>query len=384
MSDKLPRRQFFYAVATLIGMIVGAGTFGLPYVAAQSGFWLSCFYLLFLGLAVLLVHLIYGEVVLRTNASHRLVGYAAKYLGPKAKVLAFGTLLFEYYGALLVYLILGGSFFKTLFGFIWSGPAWFWPVVFFLLGAGAVIGGLKTVERSEFFITGLLLLTVAVLLVKGWPQVSLANFSATNWPQFFLPYGIFLFALAGSAAVPEMRQILRGQEKKLSRAIFWGTFIPIVLYFLFILVVAGVSGPATTENAFDGLLPHFGPGVLYLGAIFGILAVFTSFLVLGLSLKNVFCEDYKLKKPLAYFLTFSVPLLVYFSGLKNFILIIGLVGAVASGLDGLLTVLVFLRARKAGDRRPEYHLPWARPAAGFLMIIFLLGLIYQFIYLSVK
>jgi hypothetical protein len=83
-------------------------------------------------------------------------------------------------------------------------------------------------------------------------------------------------------------------------------------------------------------------------------------------------------------LVFSVPLLAYFSGLRDFIFVVGLVGAVASGLDGLLTVLIFLRARKTGDRRPEYRLPLARPMAGFLMIVFILGLIYQFIYLSVK
>ncbi|MDD2730739.1 MAG: aromatic amino acid transport family protein [Candidatus Portnoybacteria bacterium] len=384
MADKSPR-QFFYAVAALIGMIVGAGTFGLPYIAAQSGFWLSFFYLSLLGLAALLVHLIYGEIVLRTDGQHRLVGYAEKYLGKRAKVAATSILLFEYYGALLVYLILGGSFLKSIFGFFWSGaPVWFWPLVFFLLGIGAIIGGLKSFERSEFLMSGLLLLAVAALAVKGWPQVSLNNFSATVWPKFFLPYGVFLFALAGSAAIPEIRHILRGQERKISRAIFWGTVIPIVLYFLFIFVVVGISGPATTESAFEGLAPYLGREIIYFGAVFGLLAVFTSFLVLGWSLKNVFDKDYKIKKTWGYFLVFSVPLLAYFSGLRDFIFVVGLVGAVASGLDGLLTVLIFLRARKTGDRRPEYRLPLARPIAGFLMIIFILGLTYQFIYLSVK
>jgi len=384
MIKQTPRRQFIFAVATLIGMIVGAGTFGLPYVSVQSGFWLSFFYLFILGAAVWLVHLIYGEIILRTQSSFRLVGYTAYYLGNKAKILATFVLFFEYYGALLAYLILGGNFLRILFSFIWQGPEWFWSLIFYFLGILAVIKGLKTVERSELFMAGFLLLMVGVLLIKGWNWISLNNFSATNWSKFFLPYGVFLFALAGSAAVPEMRQIMRGEEKRIGQAIFWGTFIPVILYFLIIFAVVGISGPATTENALEGLMPYLGKGVLFFGSIFGVLAVFTSFLVLSLSLKNIFHQDYKIKPIFSYFLTFSLPLLAYFAGLKDFILVIGLVGAIASSLDGLLMVLIFLKARKKGDRQPEFSLSYPRLAAGFLMMIFFLGLIYQFVYFSTK
>lgn len=383
--------HFFYAVAILVGMIVGAGTFGLPYVFSQAGFIVGFFYLVILGAAVMLVHLFYGEIVLRTNQPHRLVGYAAKYLGSGAKKIVTPVILFEYYGALLAYLILGGKFLAIIFAPLEAkfltglGSAeFFWVMVFFLLGAAAIFWRLRRVATSEFFMTILLLLAAIVLLVKAAPLINFNNFQTLNLSKFFLPYGVILFALAGSAAVPEMRQVLEGQERKLKRAIFWGTLIPIILYFLFAAVVVGVTGQLTSEEAIAGLVPYFGGWVIILGAIFGFLAVFTSFIVLGVAVRKIYQHDYKIKSLISFLLACFVPLFGYLLGFKNFILIIGFVGAIASGLDGILTVLIYFRAKKAGDRQPEYSLAGAKILGSLLIFVFTLGLIYQFIYLSGK
>jgi len=376
--------QFFYAVAMLVGMIVGAGTFGLPYVFSQAGFMVGFFYLIILGAAVMLVHLFYGEIVLRTSQPHRLVGYAAKYLGSGAKKIVTLIILFEYYGALLAYLILGGRFLAIIFGRWLDGSEFFWTIVFFLLGAAAIFWRLRRVAVSEFFMTVLLLLAATVLLVKGAPLVNFNNFQTLNLSKFFLPYGVILFALAGSAAVPEMRQVLAGQERKFKKAIFWGTLIPIILYFLFAAVVVGVTGRLTSEEAIGGLVPHLGSWVIILGAVFGFLAVFTSFIVLGVAVRKIYQHDYKIKSLISFLLACFIPLFGYLLGFKNFILIIGFVGAIVSGLDGILTILIYFKAKKLGDRRPEYSLAGAKILGGSLILIFTLGLIYQFVYLSGK
>lgn len=363
---------------------MGAGTFGIPYVMTQSGFGLGFFYLALIFFAVLSVHLFYGEIILRTDQPHRLVGYAEKYLGNGVKKIVTFTILIEYYGALLVYLILGGEFLKIIFGRWFGGSEFIWVIIFFLLGTAAILCRLKTIARSEFFMTLLLLATVAVLLIKGAPLINFHYFRGIDLKNFFLPYGVILFAMAGAAAIPEMRQILKGQERKLKTAIFWGTLIPAVVYLLFAFVVVGVTGSQTTTDAISGLVPRLGEWVVGLGAVFGILAVVTSYIVLGLSLKNIFNQDYKIAGSVSYLLVCLVPLIAYFLGLNNFILIIGLVGAVASGLDGILTVLIYRRAKKLGGRQPEYSLKYFKILGSFLIAIFALGLIYQLVYLVVK
>lgn len=374
--------KFLYAVVILIGMIVGAGTFGLPYVFSQAGFGIGFFYLLIIALAVVMVHLFYGEIILRTEQPHRLVGYGAKYLGRRAKKIVTFTLLFEYYGALLAYLILGGQFLSIIFGKWFGGSELFWALIFFLVGALGIFWRLNTLAKNELWMVTLLLLAIIVLLVKGAPLIQLANFSNINFAKFFLPYGVILFAMAGSAAIPEMRQILQGQEKNLKPAIFWGTFIPAILYFLLALVVVGVSGAQTSEEAIKGLVPYLGEWVIIIGAIFGILAVYTSFLVLGVAIKKIYQHDYRLKSSWSFLLACVIPLAAYLFGLKNFILIIGFIGAVFSGLDGILTMAIYFKARRRGERRPEYRMPWAKVLGILLIALFAFGIVYQFIYLA--
>ncbi len=376
------RYKFFCAVAVLFGMIVGAGTFGIPYVFAQAGFLSGFFYLLILGGTAMLVHLSYGEIILRTNQPHRLVGYAAKYLGSRAKKITTFVLLVQYYGALLAYLILGGQFLAIVFSAWLTGSEIWWVLIFFTLGALGIFGKLNTLARSELLMTGILLLAVVILLVMGASHIKFANFNSINFSKFFLPYGVILFAMAGAAAVPEMRQILQGQEKKLKSAIILGTLVPAVLYLLFALVVVGVTGSHTTQEAIEGLVPYLGRWVIILGAIFGFFAVYTSFLVLGVATKKIYQQDYKMRGTWAFLLACLVPLATYLVGFKDFILIIGFVGAVFSGLDGILTIWIYFKARRAGDRQSEYHLRYAKFWGVALILLFMLGIIYQIFYLS--
>ncbi|MBU2265261.1 hypothetical protein KJ784_03705 [Patescibacteria group bacterium] len=372
--------QIICAVAVLIGTIVGAGAFGLPFVMAQSGWSLGFFYLIILTGAVILVHLAYGEIILRTSQAHCLVGYAGKYLGQRAKIFTTLVAFVEYYGSLLAYIILGGEFLRIIFSRWLGGSPDAWVFIFFILAAAAVGSGLKFISGSELVMTLALIGIMALLAIKSWPLVDYHNFMPVNWANWFLPYGVILFALSGSVAVPEMRQILKGQEKKLKTTIFLGTLISAVVYLIFAWAVVGVSGQQTSEDAILGLVPHLGNRVVLLGATFGVLAVFTSFIALGLNLKNTYRRDYHLSGGLSFILTCTIPLLAYWLGIKSFILVIGFVGAVAAGLDGIITILIYLKAKRQGDRRPEYSLSNAKFLSGFLIFIFSLGLIAALIF----
>lgn len=375
MSEIFKKYRLICAVAVLIGTIVGAGTFGLPFVMAQAGWGLGIFYLIVLTGVVILIHLAYGEIVLRTSQAHCLVGYAGKYLGQWAKVFATLVTFVEYYGSLLAYIILGGEFLRIIFGGWLGGSQDAWVFIFFLLAALAVSGGLRLVAGSELVMTLALLGTVGLLIFKSWPLVAYQNFAAINWSNWLLPYGVMLFALSGSVAVPEMRQVLKGQERKLKTTILLGTLISAVIYLGFTWAVVGVSGQRTSEDAILGLVPYLGSWVVLIGAIFGVLAVFTSFIALGLNLKNIFHRDYHLNGFLSFALTCVIPLAAYWLGIKSFILVIGFIGGVAAGLDGLITVAIYLRSKRQGDRRPEYSLSHAKFLSGFLILIFSLGLL---------
>jgi tyrosine-specific transport protein len=375
-------KNFFYALSSLIGMIIGVGIFGIPYALAQAGFLIGFFYLVFLCLVVLAVHLSYGEIILRTQHDCRLVGYGQTYLGGRGKAAATGIVIFQFYGAMLAYIIAGGHFLSIIFSRFFGGTDFSWALVFFVFGALAILFGLKAVSASEFLMTILLLALAAFFILRGAPFVSLENLKGFNLMKFFLPYGVIFFSLTGGAAVPELRHILRGQEQKIKKVIILGTLIPAVIYILFALVVVGTTGEGTSEDAISGLIPYLGQNIIFLGAVFGFLAVITSFLMLGLNLRKMFQLDYKLNRLLAWALACFVPLIVFLAGFNDFILVIGLIGAVAGGFEGIMTILIYIKAKKMGDRQPEYSLKLNKIFIWGFVLLFALGIIYQFVYLA--
>lgn len=374
-------KNFFFALSTLIGMIIGVGIFGIPYCFAQAGFLTGIFYLIFLTGVVLLIHLFYGEVILRTQQECRLVGCGQIYLGVPGKRLTTAIVIFQFYGAMLAYIIAGGHFLNIIFNRFLGGTDFSWALIFFIFGALAILLGLRAVALSEFLMTVLLLAIAAFFILRGAPLINFENFKTLNLMKFFLPYGVVFFSLTGGAAVPEIRQILKGHEQQLKKVIIFGTLIPAVIYFFFALTVVGIGGQATSKDAISGLIPYLGQNIVVLGAIFGFLAVITSFLVLGLNMRKVFQLDYKLKKIWAWLLACFVPLAAYLVGFKDFIVVIGLIGAVAGGLEGITTILIYVKAKKMGDRQPEYSLKPAKVVLLGLALIFILGVVYQFVYL---
>lgn len=90
-----------------VGMLFGAGVFALPYSILQAGvFWGAVYFIIALFLTIV-SHLLYGEITFLTEGTHRFTGYARIHLGRFAKILALLSVLFGYYGTLLIYGLLG-------------------------------------------------------------------------------------------------------------------------------------------------------------------------------------------------------------------------------------------------------------------------------------
>ncbi len=370
------------AVATLAGTIIGVGMFGLPYAASQAGFKLTLIYLFLLGIIVTVVHLIYGEIVLRTKEKHRLPGYAQTYLGrwgrTAASVIFFTTL----YLALLAYLLIGGEFLRVILSGWWNISSAAGVILVAVFGFGVVFKGLKLTGFLEFALTTLLIGLILGLAGYAFKFAETANFSLLeSGGDVFLPYGLILFALAGGSAIPEIQNFFRtGRKNYLKWAIILGTFIPVLIYGVFITAVLGISGPATSTEAVKGLLPYFGPTLIKYAALVGFLAVITSFFTIGLNIKNSLIFDFKFPRALSFLFTAGAPLVLFFYGFKNFISILSFSGAVLGGLEGLLLILIWRQARRRSTRAPEYSLQLGTGLQLILALVFLAGLVYEILY----
>lgn len=367
--------SFFLGISVLFGTIVGAGMFALPYVFARSGIVVSAAWLGAIGGVMALLHVCYGEVCLRTEGRHRLVGYAAMYLGRWGKALATLSAFVGTVGALLAYTILGGIFGRALFGSVLPWPVQTFAILFWFFCSLLVLQRGRSIAKAEFVMNSVLLAGMLLLVSLALPKINLGLLPAVDARFLFLPYGIFLFALSGGSAIPELVDLLKTpSEKRSLKSIVIACFLLVTaLYLLFSLAVAGASGSATSPDAIAGLGHVLGEGAVALGSFIGLLAVATSFVVLGEYLKHTFAYDYGMRPAVSFACAMGVPLLLFLLGMQEFISVIGVTGTVMGVAEGILILILFQRARTIGRRIPEYSVALGGAASLFIGLALLGG-----------
>lgn len=376
-------RNFLYAIATLVGTIIGVGIFGLPYAFAKAGFFIGLIQLILLAGVIIITHLVFGEIILRTKEKHSLPGYINKYLGKRWEVLISFSVLIGIFGAMVAYILVGGTFLEVLirqfvdYSFITSNGFY---VVFWLILTVLILLGLKTMEVFEFVTAIVLFAAIGIIVIFSAPYINFENLKTFQSLDFFLPYGVILFSLVGTAAIPEVREILVGEERKMKSVIILGVLIPTVIYAIFTFVITGVTGPFTSPEAIIGLAEVVKGPIYIVGALFGVLAIATSYITFGYYLYETFLYDFGISRNISHVLIAIVPIVFVFLGWKNFIAIISFLGAVMGGFEGIAMILAYLKAKKMGDRVPEYSLKIPHFIYYFLMLIFILGIIYTFVY----
>ena len=366
------------AVSMLSGTIIGVGFFSLPYIASKTGIWIMLGYFLVLGPLSILIHSLFGKVALATPDFFRFPSYVRIHLGSIAEKFAFVSTIFGLFGAILAYLIVGGEFLTNLLSPIFGGGNFIYTILYFLSGALLIFFGVKAISKIEFWAVILFFLILVIFFIKGFPHINLANLfpgvslgnGILGIGDWFLPYGAILFSLSGASLIPEVEEILGQKKHLLNKVIIVSILIAILIYLSFIFLVLGVSGSRTTESAITGLRGFLGNSIFNLGLFFGILTTFTSFIALGLNLKNVFRFDLKIKKHLSWAITCFVPLALFLAGIKQFIPVISFVGGILLGFDGILILLMYKKIKP----KSIFIYP--------LALIFLGGIIYQIIYFS--
>lgn len=380
---------FAEAVATLVGTIIGAGVLAIPYAIQKAGFLTGLLDLVILSAVVIFLHLYVGEVVLRTRGNYQLPGYAERYLGKKGKMLMTFMTASIIYGALTAYMIgVGRSLAAifgmqnsiTLFGMTLSADLFF-GLLFFAFASTIVYLGLTFIRKSELLMSSIVITIIILICAFIFLKIDISNLASFNISKMFIPYGVILFALAGAVAVPEMKEELVKNKKLLKRAIIIGTLIPIALYALFSLVIVGVCGSLTSEVATIYLGQRFGIVMTIFGNLFATFAMATSFLTLGLGLQEIYNYDYKIKKHKAWALACLIPLVLFlliffFIREEIFYKTIGLTGGMAMTIEGILLVIMFNRAKRRGNRKPEYVVKRSTIVSIVLIALFLLGMTY--------
>lgn len=370
------RRQIslLEGTALIVSGTIGAGVLGIPYAVAKVGVGIGLAYIIVLGLLMLGLNLLIGELAVRTRSNLQLVGLARTYLGRPGEIAMTILMYVMLFGVLVVYIIGEGQTLSALFG----GSPLTWSTIFFVTVTALVALGLRTIKTVELFLSLGILLVVLLITSASAPHIAIPHLLTANLAQLLFPYGVILFAFHSTTSIPEAHSLLARKDATLKKAIFWAGVISLIVYALFALVVVGVTGQETTEIATIGLGRAMGPVIFLLGNLFAILAMGTSALMVSLSLRDSLRWDYHWPYWLSTVLVCGLPFIIFLSGVRHFIAAIDVIGGVFVSLEMLLLLLIYWRAKQLGHwRTGKYRLHHTALIGAALLLALLIGVLYS-------
>ncbi len=218
-------------------------------------------------------------------------------------------------------------------------------------------------SKINFILTFVLIgLMAAVSVLTGFKIDfgNVANISNLLFTKdFYVSYGIMFFAYDGLVAMPLMFALLKNKKadkKVFKRSVILGFVFVAVLYFLFMNSISLLTKANTTLDAISGLAPFFGPTMVLLGAVIGILAITTGYLAFSFYYKEMLQSDFKINNTFSVLITMFLPLLFLILGANKVDDLMSLAGGIMGGLVGVLILFVYKKAKDVGKIKPAYAL----------------------------
>ncbi len=368
--------EYLAAIGTTVGTIIGAGILALPYAISKTGFWYGLLIFLLVGLASVFITLYTAELSFRERRMHQLPVMVGKYLGNKFKLSVLILQMLTIYGAMIAYLVGLGIALVLIF----SIPYYIAVLIVFLLTLPLIYEGYDAIEISETplsVIKILLLLAVSAIILLS---LSPRNLNYFNFKNFLEPFGVVLFALTSFTVIPEVKEEVGNDPRKLERAIIISYIISILIYVVFSAAFIGAFGQSVASIATNSITSGTMSLILILTTIF---LLITPYLALGLVIVDAFFYDFGLSRMKSLLLGVWIPFFVAIIH-PTFEGVLSITGGVFISLLAILILAAVVVGRLKERKRNTY-----RVAGGISMIIFtgaimIIGLIWTLTYLYLQ
>jgi amino acid permease len=358
------------AILTFVGVVVGAGILGLPYVMSRVGFLTGIFVLIIMAVIFAFSYLIVGEVCQRTKGKHQLVGLVGKYLGKRWRIIMGLITILGLYGALMAYSIAAGQILSSFLG----GKPLIYSILFVLILSILLFFNLRVFASFESIFSLVKIIICFVIGLYLLKDINIGNLISFDIKNFVFPLGVVMFALTGLNILPVMNLELKN-KKDFRKAVLIGLGISVVIYIIFCAVLVGLMGLNTPEVATVGLTNH-GSFVFLAVNLFALFALVTAFVGLGFALKEIYIYDYNLIRFNAWILVFILTLSLVLFNNTSFIKVLGLTGAISSGLVLILLFYLHSVAKMKSELTPTYRI------GNFLVLKIILSLLFLFVLIN--
>lgn len=233
--------------ASVVNLTIGAGIFVLPALVAEKLGSASTYAYLICGLLIFLIMMCFAEVGSQTSTSGGIYKYVESAFGPYAGFLTSNLYWFGF--GLISDAAIGNALFEMIALYVPQLDSLFSRFVFFLIVFGGLawinVVGVKYGSKVISVLTLAKLLPLALLLLFGWPKITLANFNwsgdydLTNLGEACL---ILFFAFVGGEAALTTGGEIKNPKQTVPFGLLTGIFLVITVYLCIHILAQGVLG----------------------------------------------------------------------------------------------------------------------------------------------
>ena len=362
------------AISLMVGAGVGAGIMAVPFLAERVGLVGLALILPVAWAASSLIHLMLAEVLFRTGRDLQIIELMQLYvlrgrIGRWFLWMIFAFLSIAFLANLAAYVSGAGEIVTNLTG-INQRLAEF---LVYIISASVVFFGLKAVGIAERFGTLALVGLVAAIGVGAIPLPFHAPLGPSgSGTQWLALYGMVMYALWTFYSVPQVVKGLGSDRRATVRVILVGLGINGLLTAIVALIALGIS-TEVTELAITGITERMGSWAGYIGSLFIIFALVTSYWSVSLALADILRERTGISGRLAWVFATLPSLLILWVGVWQFLEWLRLAAGATAIVVALITIPMYRQAQRTGPvRDPGWTLGrWGSPA---MLVIALLSL----------
>lgn len=364
--------RFLGSTLLIAGTAIGAGMLALPVLTGTSGFLSTGLLMTAVWLFNLYVAYIILEATLRLPTHSNLISIIGASLGKSGQIITWVSCTLFLYALLVTYLSGLSELLLDTINHLWniSAPVWLSPLFLSIVFAKTLYFGTRTVDYMNRALSIGFAVTFIGLVLTIFPHAStplLLSSQETNplnnipWHASTVIFGSFAYMIV----IPSVRDYLHNDVKKIKKAIFMGSLLPLFLYLLWvglIMAVIPTHGDASLttlamEEDAGTALTHIlysvtqSPYLAWFVRGFAFFAMATSFVGVALGLHDLLSDGLKLnqsryKKSIVPLLTILPPFLFTFQLRDLFLSALILASEFAVLLHVILPVLAVWVARR--------------------------------------
>lgn len=353
------------SVATLVGIVVGAGFLGIPKAMTLSGYLPGVLLMIIVSLVAFIMCLFAIELALNTKKVHQMPGMITKYLGKKIGIISSIIFALISFGAMSAYLTGSSDILSVYTGIdqVYCMIIYFFLVFFF------VWKGLKLIEKAETYLGIAMLIFLIILAIIMRPDFDVNNLTSLQTSDLLVPLGVIIFSFGGYNVMMQVEEITNGNKELMIKTSIIGTIIPFIFFFTFATLMLGVFGNNIGNIATESLAGIIGA----IGNSLAFFAMTSSYIISGLLWKDMLIDDYGISKKSSVLIAMFSPFIFTLLVSPNFIDILAYTGAVLAGIFSIIVCITIITHRKK-IRKSYYKTPGGIITPIIIAVFFAIGI----------